>query len=111
MSENGYDGEMVQRVKDLITKKNLHKKTDEECQVLEDAACLVFLEKEFEEFLAKWEEDKVVNVLKKTWGKMGEKGRLAALELVGTLPDELANVVKKALADEKEKEEKVEGEI
>ncbi|KAJ3458661.1 hypothetical protein MRS44_012770 [Fusarium solani] len=72
------------RVAALIRKEDL--KSDEETQVLEDVACLVFLDDQFDDFESKSDlnEDKMVNILRKTWGKMGEKesGIVSVLELL-----------------------------
>lgn len=56
-------------------------KADEETQALEDVACLVFLDDQFEEFEKNHDEDKIIHILRKTWAKMGEKGRQMALEM------------------------------
>ncbi|SPJ75092.1 related to CYB2 - L-lactate dehydrogenase (cytochrome b2) [Fusarium torulosum] len=70
-----------QRVAALIRKENL--KADEETQVLEDAACLVFLDDQFDDFESKsdLDEAKTIGILRKTWVKMGERGRQLALEM------------------------------
>lgn len=65
-------------------------------QVVEDALCLVFLQHQFADLLAKEGADKMVDVVRKTWRKMGEKGQAAALQL--DLPADQADVVKRALA-------------
>lgn len=46
-------------------------------QALEDVACLVFLEDQLDAFEARegMGEEKVIAILQKTWGKMGERGR------------------------------------
>jgi hypothetical protein len=63
--------------------------------MLEDAACLVFLEHGLAEFVRKYPREKVVDVLRKTWRKMTEGGHRAALELeLG----EVAELVDEALA-------------
>ncbi|KAF4983643.1 hypothetical protein FZEAL_995 [Fusarium zealandicum] len=69
------------RVAALIRKENL--KSDDETQVLEDVACLVFLDDQFDDFESKsdLDEDKMVGILRKTWGKMGDKGHQLALEM------------------------------
>ncbi|KAM5377436.1 hypothetical protein ACJZ2D_004975 [Fusarium nematophilum] len=69
------------RVAALIRKENL--KSDEETQALEDVACLVFLDDQFDDFESKsdLDEDKMVGILRKTWAKMGEKGRELALAM------------------------------
>ncbi|PYI18402.1 glutamyl-tRNA synthetase [Aspergillus japonicus CBS 114.51] len=70
----------AQRVGRLIRKEGLKgQEVDAEAQVLEDVACLVFLEEQLEQFQGGYEEDKVVAILRKTWGKMSERGRELAL--------------------------------
>ena len=73
----GYAEEMIDRVADLNLKKGI--KSDPECQTMEDALCLVFLEKQFAQFREKTDEEKMVNILRKSWGKMSEAGHAAAL--------------------------------
>lgn len=84
------------RVAALIRKENL--KVDEETQVLEDAACLVFLDDQFDDFESKsdLDEAKMIGILQKTWGKMGEKGRQLALEMNHS--DRAKELIGKALA-------------
>ena len=69
----------IARVAGLIRKENLT--TNEETQVLEDVACLVFLDDKFDAFEKESgiEEEKMVGILRKTWGKMSEEGRKLAL--------------------------------
>jgi hypothetical protein len=89
----GYDGATVARVQALVRKEGL--KTDAETQTLEDVACLVFLEDEAAEFAGRHEEGKVVRILARTWGKMSERGRAAALGL--ELPGRVRALIGKAL--------------
>lgn len=92
--ESGYTAEVAARVGALIRKEDL--KSDEETQVLEDVACLVFLDDQFEAFEKEHDEEKIISILRKTWGKMSEKGREIALAMdLGERPKEL---VGKALA-------------
>ena len=49
--------------------------------MLEDTACLVFLEHELAAFAAKHDEPKLVQILERTWRKMSPRGRAAALAL------------------------------
>lgn len=79
LAELGYNEDEVARVRQLIRKELLPH--DAEACVLEDALCLVFLEHQFEELAGKSTEDKIVNALKKSWGKMTERGHRFALEL------------------------------
>lgn len=90
----GYDEEIIDKVRFLLLKKQL--KRNELTQTLEDVICLVFLEYYFERFSEKYEEQKLIDILKKTWSKMSEKGRKAAFEL--NLADRSLELVSKALA-------------
>ncbi|MCJ1314120.1 hypothetical protein MMC25_007800 [Agyrium rufum] len=76
---SGYSEEEAGRVAEMIRKENF--KQDEETQVLEDVACLVFLDDQFEAFEKEHNEEKIVNILKKTWGKMSDEGHRLALEI------------------------------
>ncbi|KAH7318763.1 FMN-dependent dehydrogenase-domain-containing protein [Stachybotrys elegans] len=70
-----------ERVAALIRKENLG--ADPETQVLEDVACLVFLDDQFDDFEKKpdIDEDKIIGILRKTWGKMTDEGREIALKM------------------------------
>jgi hypothetical protein len=80
MLEAGYPEDEINAVKRIIRKEQL--RTDEEVQVMEDALCLVFLEFQYEDFLAKHDEEKMIRILKKSWTKMNQAGREAALTLM-----------------------------
>lgn len=94
MAKNGYSTEEISRVDDLLNKRGL--KTDVEAQTLEDVACLVFLKHYFDDFLTQHDEEKLVNILQKTWKKMSEKGQQTALSL--DLSPQATALVKKAIA-------------
>jgi hypothetical protein len=94
LREVGYDDATIHRVRSLLRKEKL--KADPETQALEDVACLVFLENYFADFALKHEEQKVIDILRRTWKKMSERGRAAALEL--PLKAETRLLVEKALA-------------
>ncbi|KAF6257496.1 hypothetical protein COO60DRAFT_1222437 [Scenedesmus sp. NREL 46B-D3] len=94
MQAAGYDESSQQRVTRFILKKDLKK--DPENQAVEDALCLVFMQHQFADLLQKEGADKMVDIVRKTWGKMGERGRAAALELA--LPEDQAQVVQRALS-------------
>ena len=93
LSAVGYDQSMIDRVQNLNLKKDI--KSDAECQTLEDALCLVFLEKQFADFRPKTTPEKMIRILQKTWGKMSEQGQEAALKL--KLGEEETRLVKAAL--------------
>ena len=79
LRERAYDSEMIDAVAAINLKQGL--KSNPHVQQVEDALCLVFLEKQLEGYLGKWEDDKIIRILKKTWGKMSERGQEAALNL------------------------------
>ena len=56
-------------------------KLDPEAQLLEDVVCLVFLENYFAEFAREHDEAKLIDIVRKTWKKMSDRGHQAALEL------------------------------
>ena len=89
----GYDDAAVARVRSLLRKEKL--KSDPQMQMLEDVVCLVFLENYFADFAIKHDEGKVVDILRRTWKKMSQRGRAAALEL--PLKPEARRLVEKAL--------------
>lgn len=84
-----------QRVAFLIRKEGLA--SDEETQALEDVACLVFLDDQLDDFDAKpdMDDDKMVAILRKTWAKMSDPGRLLALAM--DLSDRAKTLIAKAL--------------
>jgi len=92
MREAGYPEESQERVRRIILKKNIR---DPESQVVEDALCLVFLERQFADLSKKEPEEKMVEILRKSWRKMGEKGRAEALKLSYDPPEQA--LLKKAL--------------
>ena len=75
----GYDETLIDEVTFLLEKKQLKKNSD--TQLMEDIICLVFLEFYFENFSEKYSEEKLIDIIKKTWIKMSEKGRKSALRL------------------------------
>lgn len=75
----GHEQEVIDSVAFLLDKKQLKK--NEETQILEDVICLVFLEFYFEDFIQKHSEDKLLDILRKTWRKMSKKGQDTALQL------------------------------
>jgi len=99
MLENGFDENEAETTACILRKEKL--KTNSDTQTLEDVACLVFLQYYFDAFAAKYTEQdneaKIIRIVKMTWGKMSERGHEIALSL--TLPDHLAKLVGKALAE------------
>jgi hypothetical protein len=79
LREVGYPEELVERVRTLNRKTNFP--ADLDSRVLEDALCLVFLQFQFSDLAGKTTEDKMLNVLRKTWEKMTPRARELALGL------------------------------
>jgi hypothetical protein len=96
LAQAGYEPDMILRVQELVQKLRL--KDDPEVQLLEDVICLVFLEYYFLPFAAQHPEEKVIEIVQKTWPKMTERGHALALQLPFT-PEALV-LVNKALAGE-----------
>lgn len=90
----GYGPEVIERVRFLLLKKQLRR--DAETQTLEDVICLVFLQYYFEPFSHKYTEEKLIDILQKTWRKMSEAGHAAALQL--ELSEAGKDLIGKALA-------------
>ncbi|MDP5105196.1 MAG: DUF4202 domain-containing protein [Polaribacter sp.] len=90
----GFDEQFVDRVQKIILKKLIKK--NEESQLLEDVICLVFLDYYFDEFAAKHSDEKIIDILKKTWVKMSDKGHEAALKIA--FSDKSLALVKQAIS-------------
>ena len=91
MQQAGYEPEMIARVQQLLQKQRLQ--DDPEVQLLEDVICLVFLEYYFLPFAAQHPEEKIMEIVQKTWPKMTERGHALALQLPFT-PEALELVTK-----------------
>jgi 5-methylthioribose kinase len=94
LCEIGYDSAVTERVKSLVRKERL--KADAETQLLEDTACLVFLESYFADFSQEHDEAKLIDIVRKTWKKMSQRGHEAALQ-IALSPGSQA-IVEKAIA-------------
>ncbi|KAL8944078.1 MAG: hypothetical protein Q9216_000669 [Gyalolechia sp. 2 TL-2023] len=94
--DSGYSSEEADRVAALVKKENL--KNDAETQTLEDVACLVFLDDQFEAFKKEHDEAKVLGILRKTWIKMSPRGHELALNI--PMSNRAKELVEKALADD-----------
>ena len=92
----GYDETLVEQVRRINLKQGL--RLDPEVQTMEDALCLSFLEHELEEFAQKHDDAKLIDIIRKTWAKMSERGHARALELAPALPSRSAELVTRALA-------------
>ena len=75
----GYSDAVVARVQALVLKKDFPH--DQESRVLEDALCLVFLQRQFADLASKTSDEKVINALRKSWKKMTPAAQAIAASL------------------------------
>jgi len=94
MMAAGYDAGDVERVAALVRKERL--KSDPDAQMIEDVACVVFLEHYLGDFLAKTDEEELAGILAKTWNKMSPLGRDEARKLA--LPAPARRLLEEGLA-------------
>ncbi len=98
LKDNGYDEETIEKVSVLLKKEHLRSNPD--TQTLEDVIVLAFLEYDLDAFVQKYSdypEEKFLTILRKSYLKMSDKGRAAALSLI-TIPEHLLPIVLKAVA-------------
>ena len=72
LTESGYNQDMIDKVRFLLLKKELHHNKD--TQLLEDVVCLVFIEHYLSDFAEKHDDDKIIDILRKTMKKMTPRG-------------------------------------
>jgi hypothetical protein len=72
LKECGYASTTIEKVKFLLQKKQLLQHHPE-TQLLEDVICLVFIEYYLEEFAFQHDDEKVIDILKKTIRKMSPR--------------------------------------
>jgi hypothetical protein len=73
LGQQGYDDDTLERVAALILKE--HWPADPDARTLEDADCLAFLEMKLEQYAGQWEQDKAVQILKRSLKKMTPRAR------------------------------------
>lgn len=98
MKEAGCDDDMIARVKNIVSKKEL--KTDPETQLMEDVADLVFIEHYMLAFAGQhpdYDEAKWIQIIRKTWQKMSPRAHEFALAGRVELPETLKPLVLRAV--------------
>lgn len=78
-----------------VNSSSIEKSGENETQVLEDVACLVFLDDQFAAFEKEHDEEKILGILRKTWAKMSDRGHRMALEI--QMSDRCRELVQKAV--------------
>jgi hypothetical protein len=94
LSDAGYEQQTIESVKALLLKKELY--TNDRTRLLEDVVCLVFIEFYLADFAIKHEEEKVIDILRKTVKKMSPSGIKAVSEI--TLPEKITSLISRAVA-------------
>ncbi len=79
MGEVGYDENACAVVTQLLLRRNLGK--DADTQLLEDVACLVFVETQFDDVADRLDTDKMIDVVAKTLKKMSPTAIAAAADI------------------------------
>lgn len=99
LAKAGYDDEFIERVKLAVSKKSL--KTNPDTQLLEDVTALVFIEHYMLDFAGKhpeYDEQKWLEIIRKTWRKMSDKAHQFALAGHIRLPEPLVPLIQKAVS-------------
>jgi len=91
MEAGDWTPDAVERSRKLLARTKL--RTDPETQTLEDAACLVFLQTQFDDMATRTEHDHLVSIVAKTLKKMSPP----AIELAGSI--ELSEAAQAVLGD------------
>ena len=99
MRQAGYDHAMIERVKKAVGKRGI--KSNPETQMLEDVASLVFIEHymlAFAQTKPDYDEEKWLEIIRKTWKKMSKAAQAFALSGKLRLPEPLVPLITKAIS-------------
>ena len=99
LEQIGYDDEFIAKVKKAVGKRGI--KVNPETQLLEDVTDLVFIEHYMMAFVLRhpeYDEDKWIDIIRKTWKKMSETAQQFALAGNITLPEPLVPLIQKSVA-------------
>jgi hypothetical protein len=100
MQQAGFDDEMIARVKKIVGKKGL--KVNPETQLMEDVVDLVFIEHYLTAFVAQhpeYDEEKWIQIIRRTWQKMSKHAHEFALAGKIRLPEALVPLILKAVQE------------
>jgi hypothetical protein len=96
LDEAGFPEDTIARVETLVRKEGLAR--DPEVQLLEDAVCMVFFEMDYADLASKHDDAKLIEILRRTWGKMSPRGREAAAALSARMGDRERRLLETATA-------------
>jgi len=94
----GCDDDVIGRVREAVAKKGIKENPD--TQLLEDVTDLVFMEHYLLEFAGKhpeYDEEKWLDIIRKTWKKMSDRAQQFALSGSIQLPESLLPLIRKAV--------------
>ncbi|MGB5718581.1 MAG: DUF4202 domain-containing protein [Gammaproteobacteria bacterium] len=94
----GCDDDVIGRVREAVAKKGI--KDNPDTQLLEDVTDLVFMEHYLLEFAGKhpeYDEEKWLDIIRKTWKKMSDRAQQFALSGSIQLPESLLPLIRKAV--------------
>ena len=98
LARAGYPEQDIERLKKAVGKRGL--KVNPDTQLLEDVIDLVFIEHYMLPFAEKhpeYDEEKWLDIIRKTWKKMSERGQQFALSGDVRLPEPLVPLIQKAV--------------
>lgn len=99
MEKAGFDETALERVKLAVGKKGIKSNPDTQC--LEDVASLVFIEHYMLAFAEKhpeYDEEKWIDIIRKTWRKMSDDAHAFALSGSLKLPEPLIPLIQKSVS-------------
>jgi len=100
LAQAGYDEDVIERVRNAVAKKAIKENPD--TQLLEDVTDLVFIEHYMLAFVGRhpdYDEEKWLDIIRKTWNKMSDRAQQFALSGSVKLPEPLVPLVQKAVAN------------
>ena len=95
----GYGDDVISRVRQAVAKQKIKENPD--TQLLEDVTGLVFIEHYMQAFADKhpeYDEEKWLDIIRKTWKKMSDRAQQFALSGSIRLPEPLVPLIRKAVA-------------
>ena len=99
LAQAGYGEDVIKRVKNAVAKKGI--KDNPDTQLLEDVTDLVFIEHYMLGFVSShpdYDEEKWLDIIRKTWKKMSDRAQQFALSGSIKLPESLVPLIEKAVA-------------
>ncbi len=99
LAQAGHGEDVIGRVRQAVAKKRIKENPD--TQLLEDVADLVFIEHYLQEFADKhpeYDEEKWLDIIRKTWKKMSDEAQQFALSGSIKLPGPLVPLIRKAVS-------------